>query len=325
MFDEFIKEKLMEVKCVIVLWSRDSVKSRWVKDEAGRSEDKLIPVLIDNTDIPLGFGMLQTAQLIDWKGDLADPDFKLLLESVSGFLGHPIVIEIEKEEKTFTNSIGMKFVLILAGEFEMGSPLDEEGRWDDEGPVHHVKITKSFFFGFYHVTQKEWKAVTGKNPSYFKGDDLPVENVSWDDVQEFIKKLNEKENTNKYCLQKQNGNMQPGQALQHDIPLVMMNRNWVIMRGMLRIQAVRRIRSKRRSQIPGDFTIYTVMSGSGCRIHITIAMTVRQQMAVLGKVEMAPIGSFAAAAGISSQSTAGRRTAAASTPATATTASAFAS
>ncbi len=73
MFDEFIKEKLMEAKCVIVLWSRDSVKSRWVKDEAGRSEDKLIPVLIDDTDIPLGFGMLQTARLIDWKGDLADP------------------------------------------------------------------------------------------------------------------------------------------------------------------------------------------------------------------------------------------------------------
>ncbi len=67
-------------------------------------------------------------------------------------------------------------------------------------PVHHVKITKDFYMGIYEVTQKQWREIMENNPSYFKGDDLPVEKVSWNDIQEFIKKLNEKEGTNKYRL-----------------------------------------------------------------------------------------------------------------------------
>ena len=97
------------------------------------------------------------------------------------------------QEETITNSIGMEFVLIPAGEFEMGSPSDEEDRYSNEGPVHHVNIERAFYMGRYEVTQKEWREIMGSNPSYFKGDNLPVEQVSWDDVQEFIRKLNEKE------------------------------------------------------------------------------------------------------------------------------------
>jgi formylglycine-generating enzyme required for sulfatase activity len=95
------------------------------------------------------------------------------------------------------NSISMKFTLIPAGEFDMGSKES-----DDERPVHKVKIKNSFYLGTYPVTQREWKAVMGdnNNPSTFNGDDLPVELVSWDDVQEFIKKFNEKEGTDKYRL-----------------------------------------------------------------------------------------------------------------------------
>jgi len=100
-----------------------------------------------------------------------------------------------------TNSVGMEFVLIPAGEFDMGSPDGEEGRFDEEGPVHRVKISKPFYFGKYVVTQKQWKEVRGKNPSQFGGcDDCPVENVSWDDLQGFIKRLNKKEDTDKYRL-----------------------------------------------------------------------------------------------------------------------------
>jgi formylglycine-generating enzyme required for sulfatase activity len=103
--------------------------------------------------------------------------------------------------ETFTNTIGMEFVTIPAGEFEMGSPSDEQGRYSYEGPVHHVNLEKAFHMGRYEVTQKQWRAIMGDNPSYFKGDDnLPVEWVSWDDVQEFIMKLNEKEGTDKYRL-----------------------------------------------------------------------------------------------------------------------------
>ena len=93
------------------------------------------------------------------------------------------------------NSIGMKFTHIPAGEFMMR--LDE---YDPEKPVHKVNISKSFDLGTYPVTQREWKAVMGDNPSNFKGDDLPVEQVSWNDVQEFIKKLNKKEGADKYRL-----------------------------------------------------------------------------------------------------------------------------
>jgi formylglycine-generating enzyme required for sulfatase activity len=101
---------------------------------------------------------------------------------------------------TYTNSIGMEFVSIPAGAFEMGSPPNEEGRYGDEGPVHHVAIEKTFYMGSYEVTQEQWRAVMGDNPSSFEGDDLPVESVPWDDVQEFINKLNAKEGTDKYRL-----------------------------------------------------------------------------------------------------------------------------
>jgi len=95
--------------------------------------------------------------------------------------------------KNFTNAIGMKFVWIPSGEFMMGSSNQEKGRGDDE---HHRKVTltKGFYLGIHTVTQGEWLAVTGSNPSHFKGDkNLPVENVSWNDCQDFCKKLREKD------------------------------------------------------------------------------------------------------------------------------------
>jgi formylglycine-generating enzyme required for sulfatase activity len=104
------------------------------------------------------------------------------------------------DQKTYTNSIGMEFLSIPAGEFDMGSPSNEAGRWVNEGPVHQVKISNAFYMGKYEVTQKQWRDVMGNSPSYFKGDNLPVELVSWNDTQDFIQKLNEKEGGAKYRL-----------------------------------------------------------------------------------------------------------------------------
>ena len=104
------------------------------------------------------------------------------------------------DQEIIINSIGMEFVLIPAGEFKMGSPSDENDGAIDEGPVHHVTIRKAFYMGRYEVTQKQWCEVMRDNPSYFKGDDLPVEDVSWNDVQKFIRKLNKKEGTDRYRL-----------------------------------------------------------------------------------------------------------------------------
>jgi len=93
------------------------------------------------------------------------------------------------------NSIGMEFVLIPAGELRMDS-----NKYSYATPVDIVIIQKPFYLGKYLVTQKEWKSVIGTDPSCFEGDDRPVECVSWNDVQEFITKLNTKEGTDKYRL-----------------------------------------------------------------------------------------------------------------------------
>ena len=102
-------------------------------------------------------------------------------------------------EKEIVNSIGMKFVYIQPGDFMMGSPSGEKKRNSNERQ-HKVTLTKGFYMGVTEVTQRQWKAVMGSNPSNFKGDDLPVEQVSWNYCQEFIKKLNSQEGGNKYRL-----------------------------------------------------------------------------------------------------------------------------
>ena len=97
------------------------------------------------------------------------------------------------QEQSFSLPGGaeMEFVWIGPGVFQMGSPASEEGRWDDEGPLHEVEISRGFWLGKYEVTQGEWESVMGSNPSYYKGDSRrPVERISWNDVQEFIAKLN---------------------------------------------------------------------------------------------------------------------------------------
>ena len=79
---------------------------------------------------------------------------------------------------------------IPPGEFWMGSPEDEEGRYRDEGPRHEETIASGFWMFDTPCTQTLWEAVMGQNPSKFKGPDCPVERVSWDQCQEFLKRLN---------------------------------------------------------------------------------------------------------------------------------------
>ncbi len=89
--------------------------------------------------------------------------------------------------------VSLEMVLIPAGKFVMGSPKKEKDRSDDE-TQHEVTLTKPFYIGKYEVTQEQWEAVMGKNPSRRKGAKLPVTDVSWNDCQDFIKKLNAKTN-----------------------------------------------------------------------------------------------------------------------------------
>ncbi|MDR0665920.1 MAG: formylglycine-generating enzyme family protein [Campylobacteraceae bacterium] len=104
--------------------------------------------------------------------------------------------EKKKElSKTYTNSIGMKFALIDAGSFMMGS-----NEKTNEQPIHNVTISKSFYLGTTEVTQEQWEKVMNDNPSEIKAASNPVDSVSWYDVKLFLSRLNALENTTKYRL-----------------------------------------------------------------------------------------------------------------------------
>lgn len=97
---------------------------------------------------------------------------------------------------TLPGDVPLVLVRIPAGTFEMGAPVDERGTESGEQPVHRVTISQDFYLGKYEVTQGQWRAVMGSNPSYFTscGDTCPVEQVSWSDVTGsggFLEKLNQ--------------------------------------------------------------------------------------------------------------------------------------
>lgn len=106
-----------------------------------------------------------------------------------------------------TNEIGMQFKLIPAGSFDMGSPLGS-----DEQPVHRVQISRTFYMGQYEVTQAQWQTIMGRTVEMQRdqfdttwvlrgtGSDYPIYYVTWDEVQTFIERLNEREGTSVYRL-----------------------------------------------------------------------------------------------------------------------------
>jgi formylglycine-generating enzyme required for sulfatase activity len=98
------------------------------------------------------------------------------------------------------SSTGIEFVKIQPGEFTMGCSAGDNDCTNEEKPAHHVKLTKAFEIGKYEVTQAQWQAVMGSNPSANKGDNLPVETVSWNDVRDFLAKLNAQNDGFKYRL-----------------------------------------------------------------------------------------------------------------------------
>ncbi len=132
------------------------------------------------------------------EGDTITGTWEVVEMGISGtFSVTKTEAEVEEEESdggdAFTNSIGMELVYIEPGTFMMGSPSNEEGHDDDEGLQHRVTLTTGFHMGVTEVTQAQWRAVMGTNPSHFKGDDLPVETVSWNDAVAFCEKLSRSE------------------------------------------------------------------------------------------------------------------------------------
>ena len=94
-----------------------------------------------------------------------------------------------KQKEILSRLVG-NMVKVDGGCFQMGgTPEQGSDAYDSEKPVHKVTLS-DYYIGRYEVRQSEWEAVMGSNPSHFKGDDLPVENVSWEDCHEFIGRLN---------------------------------------------------------------------------------------------------------------------------------------
>lgn len=129
-------------------------------------------------------------ELVEGKLVYSDITNKQLIE-----LAKPNTILISGIETFTTPEYDIAFIKIPSGSFNMGS--DETA--NDERPMHKVKI-ESFYLMKTELTQAIWKTIMGNNPSNFKGDDLPVESISWEEVQEFILRLNIKDPGKNYRL-----------------------------------------------------------------------------------------------------------------------------
>lgn len=215
-WQEVLEEELAAARGLVVVWSVKSVKRKWVIDEveAGiRHRVPIFQVLIDRVKPPLEFRSKQAISLSDWDGGTNAFAFQNLVRNIRNILGQPARPEILRstpletqepnlpELQEFTNSLGMHFVLLPAGTFLMGRGMAEEGD-EDECPQHQVTLSQPFYLQTTPVTQGQWQRVMGGNPSLFQecGEDCPVENVSWEDAQDFINKLNRTEKTFKYRL-----------------------------------------------------------------------------------------------------------------------------
>jgi len=221
-WQEVFEEELAAARGLVVVWSAKSVKRKWVIDEVDEGIRKRVPiflVLIDRVKPPLAFRSKQAVNLSAWDGGTNAFPFQNLVRNIRKILGQPArpepvkptPQEIHEPEgarelephgaKELTNSLGMQFVLIPAGTFMMGSGIAEEGD-EDERPQHQVTLSQPFYLQTTPVTQGQWQRVMAGNPSLFQecGEDCPVENVSWEDAQDFIRKLNQIEETDKYRL-----------------------------------------------------------------------------------------------------------------------------
>ena len=121
-FDQFIKTRLDSARCVVVLWSKASAASDWVLEEAseGLRRKILVPALIEDVEIPLGFRRVQAANLVGWKGEDSNPDFRLLLSSVKALLGSAqqddaAIVETGKLEKNDGGNAPTAWQWLLAG------------------------------------------------------------------------------------------------------------------------------------------------------------------------------------------------------------------
>jgi formylglycine-generating enzyme required for sulfatase activity/tetratricopeptide (TPR) repeat protein len=117
--------------------------------------------------------------------------FEIVTVNRKGEITHREQKSARYETENLGNGVTLDMVQIPSGTFMMGSPENEKERSSAEGPQHRVTVD-AFWMGKYPITQAQWQAIMGNNPARYKGDNRPVENVTWHDAVEFCQKLSEK-------------------------------------------------------------------------------------------------------------------------------------
>ncbi len=191
-FKRKIVAAIKNSKSLLFFSSKDSNQSQWTLKEinvAVELRKLIIPVRLDGTvysdDILLDVSGLD---FVSYYGENRERELERMLTALKSKVAS-CNASSDSRQIVLPGGAVMRFRLCAAGSFTMGSPLDEVGR--DEGELqHNVTLTKAFWMSETPVTQMQWKSLMKDCPSRFKGDDLPVENVSWNRSQEFIKKVN---------------------------------------------------------------------------------------------------------------------------------------
>lgn len=200
-----LESELENSDAVVLIVSEKVRSSKWVHNEISMAEDiglPVIPVFAEKVRSPL---WLRHLQALDFCVHCNWPALMAALPAVTVSVGSTAALKTILPSKpawasaSGTDQYGIyadleckgvvqRFRFIEAGTFWMGSPEDEGGRSDDE-TLHQVILSKAFWLADTACTQALWQTVMGNNPAYFKGDQNPVEQVSWEDAQSFIQKL----------------------------------------------------------------------------------------------------------------------------------------
>jgi formylglycine-generating enzyme required for sulfatase activity len=196
-FDDVIEKALSEARCVIVLWSQLSVKSEYVKAEATYALDhnKLVPVKIEEVNLPFRFNRVHTLSLLGWDGSKDYSEFRRLVEDIAQIIGPLKEPGTIFRDKLKDRSEGPEMVVIPVGTFRMG---DIKGSGTDaERPIHKVVVSKPFAIGRYQVTFEEYARFAAATGRELPGDEdwgrglLPVIKVSWSDAMDYAEWLSQ--------------------------------------------------------------------------------------------------------------------------------------
>ena len=233
-------------------------------------------------------------------------------------------------------------MLIPAGEFLMGAPEGKEipAYAHVLHPQHRVRITKPFYLGVYEVTQGQYQAVMGNNPSYFSSngggkekvagestDNYPVECLSWLDEVEFCNRLSEKEGLKPFyesrlgrrvcstgpgqviaCRPRRSGSTPAGRGPRRGSPSATARRNWIDLHGMGQTRTAGRTRSVRKSRTPLACTTCTGTSRSGAGTGTASAIIRSRPWTIRGGLSGPRTGWSGAGAGTTALRPSGRLT-----------------